>query len=101
MPKVSLNGPIANRLCNNVNVTIHGIENERMLMHLNEKEIYIGTGSACTAKTMKARHVLKAIGLKDEDARCSIRISLSKLNTEKEIDYALTEIKKAIKEIRG
>lgn len=98
---VFLNGPIANRLYNNVNICIKNLENERMLMHLNEKGIFIGTGSACTAKSMKPSHVLKAIGLKDEEARCSIRITLSKLNTEKEVDYALTEIKKAIGELRG
>lgn len=88
------------RLCNNVNISFKYIEGESIMMKLNEKGIAVSTGSACATKELKPSHVLLAIGLKPEDAHGSIRITLSKYTTEKEINYLIKELPSVIKELR-
>jgi len=79
VPGVSLNGPKEKkRIANNVHVSIEGIDNERLLMELDEAGFMVASGSACNASNDQASHVLRAIGLTDEQARTSIRITLGK-----------------------
>jgi cysteine desulfurase len=94
-----LNGP-ENRLCNNVNFSFKGIEGEAILMLLNQKKIYVSTGSACASKSLEPSHVLLAMGHDPVDAHGSIRFSLSKFNNKKELDYVVKELKKAVKKLR-
>jgi cysteine desulfurase len=87
IPTMKLNGPLKKRrLANNVHVTIPGIDNERLLMELDETGFMIASGSACNASSDEPSHVLKAIGLSDDDARSSIRITLGRYTTVKSID---------------
>lgn len=95
-----LNGSKEKRLCNNANISFKFIEGESILLKLNEKGIAVSTGSACAAKELKPSHVLLAIGLKAEDAHGSIRFSLSKYTTEKEINYVLKQLPPIIKQLR-
>jgi len=95
-----LNGSKEKRLCNNANISFKYIEGESILMKLNEKGIAVSTGSACASKELKPSHVLLAIGLKAEDAHGSIRFSLSKYTTEKEINYVLKQLPPIIKQLR-
>ncbi|HLC86805.1 MAG TPA: cysteine desulfurase family protein [Candidatus Nanoarchaeia archaeon] len=88
------------RLCNNVNISFKYIEGESILMYLNEKGIAVSTGSACAAKELKPSHVLLAIGLKQEDAHGSIRFTLSRYTTEKEIDYVIKVLPGIVKQLR-
>lgn len=92
----SLNGPKDNhlRLPNIINLKFTGLNSESLLRVLDTKGIFVSTGSACQANTSKNSHVLKAIGLNKEEINSSLRISLSRMNTEKEI----TETEKIIKE---
>ena len=94
-----LNGS-KNRLCNNANISFKYIEGESILMYLNEKGIAVSTGSACAAKELKPSHVLLAIGLKQEDAHGSIRFTLSRYTTEKEIDYVIKVLPGIVKQLR-
>ena len=103
VPGVTLNGPEVglNRLANNINITIDGVNAERLVTLCSLHGIYIGKGSACQSYEPTPSHVLKAIGLTDEQAFNTIRITLSAQNTEEEIDPAAEIIIKLIKRIRG
>lgn len=72
-------------LPNNVHLTIAGQDNERLMMALDEKGIMCAVGSACSASSDDPSHVLKAIGLSDETARSSLRFTLGRFTSEKDI----------------
>lgn len=90
-----LNGAISSRLPNNINVTFpQNLIGENLLYMLDMSNIYISTGSACNSKSIKPSNVLKAIGLSDEDAMKSIRVSLPDDITKEQIDNVIDEIRK-------
>jgi cysteine desulfurase len=97
---VSLNGPKENRLCNNVNISFKGVEGETIGTYLDMKGIATSTGSACASKSLNPSHVLTAMGFKAEQAHGSIRMTLSRFTTEKEIDYVLKVLPKIVKKAR-
>jgi cysteine desulfurase len=96
---VRLNGP-RERLCNNANFSFKYIEGEALGLLLDAKGIASSTGSACSTKDLKPSHVLKAIGLTDEEAHGSIRLTLSRFTTKEEIDYTLDAIEASVKRLR-
>jgi len=101
IPDTSLNGPRGEkRLCNNINISFKNIEGEAIGGYLNAKGISTSTGSACSSKSLEPSHVLKAMGLSAVVANTSIRITLSKDNTQEEVDYALEEIKRTVEILR-
>jgi len=98
---VRLNGPKGDkRLANNANFSFQGIEGEALGGYLDQKEICTSTGSACSAKVLEPSYVLKAIGLTDEEANGSLRLTISRFTTEEEIDYVLEELPKIVKKLR-
>ena len=99
IPDTKLNGP-KEKLCNNVNISFMGIEGESLLMMLNMKGIAVSTGSACSSQSLEPSHVLMALGMKHEQAHGSIRFTLSKFTTEKDIDYTVKELKKVVEKLR-
>ncbi len=101
IPNTKLNGAKGNkRLCNNINICFNNIEGEAIGGYLDSYEISSSTGSACSSHTLESSHVLKAIGLTDLEANTSIRLSLSKFNTEEEIDYTLEILNKVVEKLR-
>lgn len=97
IPHVVINGAKhQKRLANNIHLTIPGFDNERLLMELDELGFQVATGSACSASNDEPSHVLKAMGLTDEEARSSIRISLGKYTTESSINALVEAIKKLV-----
>jgi len=96
-----LNGSRENRLPNNANISFSGVEGESILMALNEKGVAVSTGSACASGSLDPSHVLMALGVGVERAHSSIRFSLGKYNTEKEIDYILKILPEIIKKLRA
>jgi cysteine desulfurase len=101
IPKTRLNGAKGKqRLCNNINVSFSNIEGEAIASCLEEYGIMISTGSACASHSLKKSHVLRAIGLNDFEINSSIRISLSKFTTKKEIDYFLEKLKIVVNKLR-
>lgn len=97
-----LNGHRVCRLPNNVNVTFpHNITGEALLYTLDMSDIYISVGSACNSREIESSHVLRAIGLSDEQAARSIRITISEYITYEEIDKFIEELGKAIKLIES
>ncbi len=101
IPDVKLNGPKENRLCNNVNVSFKGIEGEAIGGYLDSYGICSSTGSACSSIKLEPSYVLKAIGKTNEEANGSLRLTLSKYNTEKEIDFVLEKIPIIVKKLRS
>jgi len=100
---VKINGPKNqnNKLRNIINILLPNIEGEVMLHHLEQDNIFVSTGSACSASKKEPSYVLKAIGLKDNEARCCIRLSLSKYNTREDIDFFMDKLKKYLAELKN
>jgi cysteine desulfurase len=73
---VQVNGDIVKRLPNNINVTIAGVDGERLVMELDEAGVMVASGSACNAKNDQPSHVLLALGHSDAEASASLRITL-------------------------
>jgi len=99
----SLNGPKPEsnkRLPNNVNISFNNIEGEAIGGYLENRGIYVSTGSACMSNTLKSSHVLQAIGLKPLQANSAIRLSLSKYTTDKEIEYTIKKLPEIVKKLR-
>lgn len=92
-PRAVINGSRKKRLCNNVHVTFPGQDNERLLLELEQRGILAAAGSACSASSEEASHVLHALGLSDEESRASVRFTLGHLTTEESIDRALAALK--------
>jgi cysteine desulfurase len=97
--KTKLNGP-KERLPNNVNISFTNVEGEAIGGYLENKNIFVSTGSACMSNTLSSSHVLKALNLSDLEQNSSIRFSISKYTTEKEIDYILKVLPNIIKKLR-
>lgn len=87
---VYINGSLQNRIYNTVNVCIPGFETE-IFIGMNS-DIAVSNGSACNSALVQPSHVLLAMGLSNNDAMNSLRISLGKYNTKKDIDLLLQRI---------
>ena len=74
-----------------VNFSFAPVEGEVLLHHLEEKNIFVGLGSACSASSKKPSKILTGIGLSEEEARCSLRVSFSGNNTIEDVDLFLKE----------
>lgn len=76
----------------NLSVTFPGFDNERLMMELDEKGIQTAVGSACSASSDEPSHVLRAIGLTDENARSTLRFSMGRQTTKQQIDQTVKEL---------
>ncbi|SHE84137.1 cysteine desulfurase [Thermoanaerobacter uzonensis DSM 18761] len=98
---VHLNGPkIEEGAPHILNISFAGIRGEVLLHALEEKGIYVSTGSACSSKKKGQSHVLKAIGLKEDLIESAIRFSFGIFNTEEEIDYTISVLKEKVNFLR-
>jgi len=98
---VFLNGHPEERLPNNANLSIYGIEGEAILLNLDLENICVSTGSACSSGSMEPSHVLLAMKVPAEIARCSVRFSLGRWTTEAEIDRVLQILPKIVDRLRA
>jgi cysteine desulfurase len=101
IPYTRLNGHPEKRLPGNVNVSVRYIEGEALLLRLDLAGIAGSSGSACTSGSLDPSHVLLAIGLPHEIAHGSLRLSLSDLNTEAEIDQVLCVLPDIVTKLRA
>ena len=85
--KIKINGEIADRIKTTTNVYIEGVDIQILLVALDLRGICISGGSACMSGSLENSHVLKAMGLTDEELKGSFRISIGKDTTIEEIDY--------------
>jgi len=99
-PDVRINGDTEHRLPNTTNISFEYVEGEAILLRLNEYGICASSGSACTSGSLEPSHVLRAMGIPFTAIHGSIRFSLSRYNTEAEIDKVSEIMPKIIKELR-
>ncbi|BAG13751.1 cysteine desulfurase family protein [Candidatus Endomicrobiellum trichonymphae] len=97
---IYLNGVRENRLPGNVNFSIEFVEGEALFLLLDAKGIMASSGSACASKNLKLSHILDAIGIDVAVGQGSILFTLSKFNTEEEINYVLEEFPNIVKRLR-
>jgi cysteine desulfurase len=100
VPGAKLNGALDNRLPNNANFLFPAVDAESLIIALDQEGIAVSSGSACSTRAMQPSHVLLALGLSREEARSSIRITLGKSTTEKEIEVFLKSLTTIVKRIR-
>ena len=101
IPYTVLNGHREDRLPNNINFGFRFVEGESVLIMLDQAGICASSGSACTSGAIDPSHVLRAIGLSDEMAHESLRLTLSYENTKEEIDTVVGELKRIVERLRG
>ena len=100
IPNTVVNGDSINRLPNTTNIGFKYIEGEAILLSLDQFDICASSGSACTSGSLEPSHVLRALGLPYSVLHGSIRFSLSRFTTEKEIDRVLEVLPGIIHRLR-
>lgn len=99
-PNVRVNGDKGNRLSNTLNVSFEYIEGEAIAYSLSDLGICISTGSACASGSLDPSHVIRAMGVPFTAVHGSVRFSLSRYNTESDIDYVLEKLPPVIRHLR-
>lgn len=92
IPGCHINGPANSRAPHITSLTIEGADAERLMFELDERGIECAVGSACGASSDEPSHVLKAIGLNDNQARATLRFSLGRPTTAAQLDKVVTEL---------
>lgn len=99
-PNSWINGKDADRLPNTTNISFEYIEGEAILLMLDQLGICASSGSACTSGSLEPSHVLRAMGIPFTAAHGSIRFSLSRYNTDQQVDYLVEHIPAVINRLR-
>ena len=100
IPEIFLNGSLEHRLANNLNLSFAFVEGESLLMGVHDT-VALSSGSACTSASLEASHVLKALGLSDEQARSSIRFGISRFTTRDEINRVVDKLEIVVSRLRA
>ena len=100
IPYSHVNGDIEYRTPNTTNITFEFIEGESMLLLLSDAGICASSGSACTSGSLEPSHVLIAAGVPTSQAHSAVRFSLSRYNTQAEMDYILERMPGIIERLR-
>ncbi|MBZ7929011.1 NifS family cysteine desulfurase [Campylobacter molothri] len=100
LPDTTVVGRREHRVPNTILASIKGVEGEAMLWDLNKNGIAASTGSACASEALESNPIMEAIGAEHDLAHTALRLSLSRFNTEEEIDYAAEQIKNATQRLR-
>ncbi|MDG2090373.1 MAG: IscS subfamily cysteine desulfurase [Gammaproteobacteria bacterium] len=98
MEEIYINGDIDQRVPSNLNVSFNFVEGESLIMAL--KDLAVSSGSACTSASLEPSYVLRAIGLNDELAHSSLRITIGRFSTEEDVDFAVEKVKEAVTKLR-
>ena len=96
--EVYVNGDIDRRVAGNLNISFNYVEGESLMMAL--RDLAVSSGSACTSASLEPSYVLRALGLNDELAHSSLRITVGRFTKEEEIDYAVEKIREAVEKLR-
>jgi cysteine desulfurase len=100
VPDAVVNGTARHRLPNTTNVSFQFIEGEAILLMLDREGICASSGSACSSGSLEPSHVLRAMGIPFTYAHGSIRLSLSRYNTDADIDHVLDVLPRVIARLR-
>lgn len=97
----TLVGKLENRICTNINLCVQGVEAKKIVYALdNDFGIAISSVSACGCKESRPSHVLLSMGYDEEEAKSSIRITMSRNTTEKEVQILIDALRRTIKKLR-
>jgi cysteine desulfurase len=100
VPSSHLNGTLESRLPNTLNIGFEFVEGEAILMRMDSLGICASSGSACTSGSLEPSHVLRAMGVPFTAVHGSIRFSLSRYNTDEEVDFVIRELPGIIQTLR-
>ena len=98
---VTVNGDSRARVCNTTNLLFRGVDGEALVARLDQRGIRCSQGSACTNQRPEPSHVLRAMGLSEEEAYASVRFSLSVLNDEEEVAAACAAVAEEVDRVRA
>ena len=98
MEQVFVNGDLSHRVPHNLNISFNYVEGESLIMGI--KGLAVSSGSACTSASLEPSYVLRALGLSDELAHSSLRITVGRFTTEKDIDDAIQMIRLNVEKLR-
>lgn len=101
LPDAILNGHAQKRLPNNINILLPGVDAEALLLFLDEHGIACATGSACDSSAEYPSHVLLALGLSPAQAASSIRLTIGKRTTQKDLDFTLDCLADGVAKLRS
>ncbi len=96
VPEAHLNGHRDERLPNTLNLTLPGMRGESLVLFMDRRGVYFSSGSACKSGNPDPSHVLKAMGLSDEDAHCAIRLTLGVGTTDEDVAYVLESLREIV-----
>lgn len=99
VPGLAVNGDMGHRLAGNLNVSFPGAPAPRLMAAV--PDVAVSTGSACTSASVEPSYVLRALGIADERAACSLRIGLGRFTTEADIDRAADRLAEAAARLRS
>lgn len=99
MEEIYVNGHPEIRVSGNMNIGFNFVEGESLMMGL--RDLALSSGSACTSASLEPSYVLRALGINDDLAHSSLRISIGRFTTKEEIDYAISQIREAVAKLRG
>jgi len=100
IPDSQINGSLQKRIESNANISFKNAEGESILLMLDMKGIAVSTGSACSSGSLEPSHVLTAMGIPNDLAHGSLRVTLGKSNTKAEIDKLIKVLPKVIADLR-
>lgn len=98
VPDAKLNGDARERLPNTLNLSLPAMRGESLVLFLDRHGVYFSSGSACKSGNPAPSHVLKSIGLTEDEAHCAVRFSLGVDTDEADIDYVLAALGEVIRE---
>ena len=98
LPKVVVNGSLERRLPNNLHLSFPGIRAETMLKGM--RDLAVSSGAACASATQEPSHVLRALGVPDELAECSLRFGLHRFTTPEEVAFAADQVVRTVQRLR-
>ena len=98
MEQVFLNGHATQRVPHNINMSFNFVEGESLIMGI--KGLAVSSGSACTSASLEPSYVLRALGRSDELAHSSLRMTIGRWTSEKDIDYAIQTIRENVAKLR-
>ena len=101
IPHSRLTGDPQNRLPGLASFVFDGAPGDQLVLMLDEAGVHASAGSACASGTDGPSHVLLALGLSEEEAQTSLRLSINEYNTDREIDYILEKVPEIIAQLRA
>jgi cysteine desulfurase len=98
MEEVVINGDMEARIPGNLNISFNYVEGESLMMAISN--IAVSSGSACTSSSLEPSYVLRALGLSDELAHSSIRFTIGRWTTQKDVDMAIKLVREKVQKLR-